>query len=791
MTKLYFIESDALFSKEQTLTVTQYLQTIDVKIDKIFYNKSENTKPSAKTLSTIFSQNSSLHSIGDEELNSIAKPTSNLNENILIVADTLFLKKALDLLLGNERINFKKSSIICLEYGADKKWGLEWIINSDLLKLIENREESLNLKDKYKEMELDYNAILDNLNDYFYIKDSNYRFRAVNNNFAKLTGHQHWSEIVGKTDFDVFPKSVAQTYRDDDKKIIELGKPVLGRIESYSMDDDTQGWVQTSKQAIYDDNGNAIGIFGFSTDVTELIRTRENSEKLLQGKDRLLELFDKGASVLFKWNNDDVWSVEYVSKNVSDLLGFEIEEFTSNSVVFSECIHKDDLSQVLSEVTTAIENSLDFFKHRPYRVLTKSGEIKWVLDYTVAQKDENGNTTHFIGYITDITEQQNIQKELQKAKHKAEESDKSKSTFLANMSHEIRTPLNAIFGFVNLLKNENKGKDKSLEYINIIESSSKTLFNIIEDILDFSKIESGKLTIDLIDFNIKDELGVLKDLFDAQCSEKNINLLLTFEDNLPEAIKSDPHRIKQVLSNLLSNAIKFTQPHKSIEIAMAFQDNRLKVSVRDEGKGIAQDKLSLIFDAFSQEDSSTTREFGGTGLGLSISNELIRLLGGDKLKVKSELGIGSEFYFDIPVQITASVPIFKEEIENISFIGKKLLIVEDNESNQLFMNILLEELETDSDIANDGIEAIDLFKSNKYDAILMDENMPNMSGIEATKYIVEYEKHKGLTHTPIIALTANAIKGDREKFLDAGMDEYMTKPLERQILIQKLSMFLK
>lgn len=396
-----------------------------------------------------------------------------------------------------------------------------------------------------------------------------------------------------------------------------------------------------------------------------------------------------------------------------------------------------------------------------------------------------------VGLILDINKLTKHAMELDIANKKANSAVKSKSEFLANMSHEVRTPLNAILGFISLLKKESVGRSKSLEYINIVESSSKTLLNTIDDILDFSKIESGKLTIEPVDFNVKDELSIITNLFDAKCSEKNLTLLLTFEDNLPQAIKSDPHRIKQIVSNLLSNAVKFTESGKNIEVKIGFQDKRLKISVQDEGKGIAQDKLSHIFEAFSQEDNSTTREFGGTGLGLSISNELVRLLGGDELKVKSEIGIGSEFYFDIPVEIVDAILSSNEEIENISFIAKKLLVVEDNKSNQLFMSILLEDLEIDCDIANDGVEAVAMFKSNKYDAILMDENMPNMSGIEATKHIVEYEKQNSLTHTPIIALTANALKGDREKFLDAGMDEYITKPLEKTTLIKTLSIFLK
>ena len=367
-------------------------------------------------------------------------------------------------------------------------------------------------------------------------------------------------------------------------------------------------------------------------------------------------------------------------------------------------------------------------------------------------------------------------------------SAKAKSEFLANMSHEIRTPLNAILGFVDILKDENKGR-KSLEYINIIDESSNGLLQIIEDILDFSKIESGKIDIDKIDFNTKQELELISYLFDAKCSQKDINLSIIFDENLPKAINTDPLRIKQIIANLISNAIKFTDAHKNILVSINYTNGCLDVSVKDEGKGISQDKLEHIFEAFSQEDSSTTREFGGTGLGLSISSELVKLLDGE-LKVKSEIGVGSEFYFSIPVTIGKETIKQKIDSADVSFKNKKILLAEDNKANQMFMKVVFKKMNLNFDIASDGAKTVDMFKVNKYDAVLMDENMPNLNGIGATKEILEYEKELSLPHTPIIALTANALKGDRERFLEAGMDEYMTKPVDRKKLAEILGKFL-
>ena len=365
----------------------------------------------------------------------------------------------------------------------------------------------------------------------------------------------------------------------------------------------------------------------------------------------------------------------------------------------------------------------------------------------------------------------------------------AKSEFLANMSHEIRTPLNAIIGFIDILKKDATDK-KTIKYLDIVKKSSNNLLQIIEDILDFSKIQSGKLLIDRSEFNVQNEFELLVDLFKANCDKKSISLHLELSENLPSTIISDSLRIKQVITNLISNAVKFTPNGKNIYVLVNYDNTLLNVTIKDEGIGIASDKLEHIFEAFNQEDSGTTKQYGGTGLGLSISSSLIKLLGGE-LNVKSEQGGGSEFYFAIPVEIgekKTKIEICKQ-IDN--FHGEKILLVEDNKTNQIFMGVVLDNLNLDFEIASDGEIAFEMFKENSYDLILMDENMPNKNGIQSTQDIRKYENEHKLIHTPIIALTANALKGDRERFLDAGMDEYLSKPIDLNILTQILNKFLK
>ena len=380
------------------------------------------------------------------------------------------------------------------------------------------------------------------------------------------------------------------------------------------------------------------------------------------------------------------------------------------------------------------------------------------------------------------------EKELIAQKEKAKASEKAKAEFLANMSHEIRTPLNAMFGFIKILE-EKDLDDESKKYLNIIEKSGQNLLTIINDILDFSKIESGKMSIEKIEFNPKEEIEVIKNLFASSASEKNI--LLEFNTDLKWCIISDPTRIKQVIANLLSNAIKFTPNNKKIILNIKYDANKeeLFVEVIDEGIGIEKEKLNVIFESFSQADTSTTRKYGGTGLGLAISYKLIKFLGGE-LKVESEVNKGSRFYFTISAKKTKLCP-QKDEIKTEKILNEKfdeyILVVEDNEANQMFMRVLLDKMGVKFDMANDGIEAIEKFKKNKYDLILMDENMPNMNGIEATKKIRQLERENSLSHTTIVALTANALEGDKKRFILAGMDYYLKKPVD----IEKLKYILQ
>ena len=494
---------------------------------------------------------------------------------------------------------------------------------------------------------------------------------------------------------------------------------------------------------------------------------------------------------------DPAGKITYANEAFSKVSGYSNDELVGKP--HNLIRHPDMTKEAFKEMWDTIKSGKQW--HGRVKNLKKDGGYYWVDAIIEPDFNSDGEIESYTAVRVDITDKIALEELTQNQevliegqikianfqRDQAIKASKTKSEFLANMSHEIRTPLNAILGFVDLLRENIKDKQNK-EYLEIIDESSFHLLGIINDILDFSKIENGLLQIDKIDFDTHAEFGSIINLFRAKCQEKNIDFIVDIDENIPEFIHSDPLRIKQVISNLLSNAIKFTKKNNKIKIKIDFKNELLNVIVKDCGIGIAQENIEKIFLPFSQEDSSTTRKFGGTGLGLAISSELVRLLDGE-LKVKSKLGNGSKFYFSLPVEISKEVAPEKADKNESTFKGH-VLLVEDNKANQMFMKVILNKFGMKYDLASDGIEAVEAFKEKKYDLILMDENMPNMNGIEATRHILEYEKQNNLTHTPIIALTANALKGDKERFLEAGMDEYLSKPLNKEKLNKILKIFL-
>ena len=368
----------------------------------------------------------------------------------------------------------------------------------------------------------------------------------------------------------------------------------------------------------------------------------------------------------------------------------------------------------------------------------------------------------------------------------AEDAVKAKQQFLSNMSHEIRTPMNAIVGFTNVIL-KTKLDEPQKQYLDAIKASGDALITLINDILDLAKVDSGKMNFQQISFNLPDSIATMLQLFEIKIKEKNLELIYEYDDNIPEILEGDPMRLRQIILNLLSNALKFTNKGKILlQISLKEEDINsamIEFALTDTGIGIPKDSVEYIFENFEQAHQNAKNFYGGTGLGLAIVKQLVEAQGG-LITVKSELDKGTKFSFTLPFKKIDTKNKTEKEIENAEkkIENLKVLVVEDIELNQLLIKIILMDFGFEVDVVDNGKIAIEKLQGNKYDIILMDLQMPEMNGFEATMYIREVMK----SQIPIIALTADVTTVDLEKCIAAGMDDYISKPIDEKLLYSKM-----
>jgi signal transduction histidine kinase/DNA-binding response OmpR family regulator len=416
----------------------------------------------------------------------------------------------------------------------------------------------------------------------------------------------------------------------------------------------------------------------------------------------------------------------------------------------------------------------------------------------VAEHDSQGHPIRLMGTHADISERKRVEAEGLRARELAEQASRAKSEFLANISHEVRTPLNALMGLTRLLMDSALNAEQR-SWLDLMDSSAHALLGLLNDVLDLSRIEAGKLDIEKVPYRLHETLEELSTLYAGQAHAKSMDWKLQLASNVPDLVEGDPGRLRQVLANLLSNALKFTpkggQIHVSARVETDARGERcLQLQVRDSGVGIAKDHQATIFDAFTQADASTARRFGGSGLGLAICSRLTHLMGGT-IELKSELGLGSTFTVTLPLseplaanESPQSAPAELQEVAkaNERFSGMTVLVAEDHPVNELLINQLLKRLGCRVLNARNGAEAVRQWGTGGVDLVLMDVQMPGTTGLQATRLIREQEILQGKRHTPIVAVTANAMKGDREACLAAGVDGYTPKPVSPQALIRAM-----
>ncbi|RVT73975.1 PAS domain S-box protein [Flavobacterium sufflavum] len=587
--------------------------------------------------------------------------------------------------------------------------------------------------------------------------------------------------FIGKKIPEVLPPDAAEVCLYALKEASEKG---LSNGRQYTLDmPDGKHWYELSVAPMKEKQREVPRFICISRDITD---AKLADEALLKSQERYSGLLDNlGAGIVVHTADS---SIIMCNQKASELLGSSIEDLLQkNDANFNmKFINEDSSIMALEDFPISqILHSKKPIKNFALGILhIDKSSVVWVLVNGFPTFNENGDINEVVISFIDVTEQKLMDFEIKKAKEQAEAANKYKTDFLANMSHEIRTPLNGIIGFTSLLM-ESKLGETQYNYMRTINESATTLMDIVNDILDFSKIEAGKLELQAEEIDLFALTNQIISLFKYQASQKQIDLILDIAPNVPQFIFVDPLRLKQIIINLVGNAIKFTQKGKiqlDIEAISPFEtdDTNLSFSVKDTGIGIQPKNQDKIFNSFVQEDNSTSRQFGGTGLGLAISNQLLAMMN-SKLQLESTFGQGSNFYFFITLKKSnfhiqhQSNEDKMQEVKSISGT-KKVLIVEDNKINMFLAKTLIQRIIPDCLIleAFDGDQAIEQYKIQQPDIILMDIQMPNKNGFEATYEIRKIEQD---SFTPIIALTAGIFIEEKEECLKSGMNDYITKPI--------------
>jgi len=615
---------------------------------------------------------------------------------------------------------------------------------------ITNRKKA---EEALRESEKKYKTLVENIPQKIFFKDEHSVYLTCNKNYAQDLKVKS-KEIAGKTDYDFYPKELAEKYRADDKRIMESGK--AEDIEEKYTQNGKEFIVQTVKTPIKDEQGNTIGILGIFWDITD---RKQEEQDLRETKNYLENLVNYASAPIIVWTPD--LKITKFNHAFEHLTGRSAEEVLGKklSILFPE----ENREQSLLEIKRTLGG--DYWESVEITILHKDGSVRAALWNSANIYAENGTTLiATIAQGMDITERKNSEETLRQAKKQAEVASEAKSQFLANMSHEIRTPLNAIIGFSEILLQEELAEEQKGR-LKTIYNSGKYLLCLINDILNLSSIEAGKINIEMKQCSLGQLIAKVESMMHPVAVEKGLTFEIRQKGDLPANIVTDATRLQQCLINLVNNAIKFTkQGHVYVNISLEDKDGepRIRFEVEDTGIGMMPEFQQKIFESFIQEDTGTSRKYGGMGLGLAISKRFAGFLGGE-LTFTSKKGKDSVFSLVIPAGVDpAKQPLLdrQEIIDDISkakqgnFSGS-ILVAEDIETNQMLMKSLLNRVGLNVTIAENGAKAVNKALGQKFDLIFMDIQMPQVNGYEATRTL----RHKGIK-TPIVALTAGAMEGD-------------------------------
>ncbi|MGE3275892.1 MAG: ATP-binding protein [Vicinamibacterales bacterium] len=503
---------------------------------------------------------------------------------------------------------------------------------------------------------------------------------------------------------------------------------------------------------------------------THLTRRAITSETRLAGA---LDAIDEGV---WEWASDGRTERLWVSGRWSKLLGFASEDLPADIAAWLECVHPDDRSRIEAAHERAVKEPPGLFDER-YRMRKRDGAYTWFHDRgRIVERDARGAPRRMVGIVRDVTAEHAAEEAMRQARDAAEEAARSKSTFLTTMSHEIRTPLNAVIGVSGLLDATPLDEDQR-RLVGVVQTSAQALLALVDDVLDFSKLEAGRVEVDARAFEPRILVDTVVRVVTAASTERRVDLSHQVDPSVPAWLRGDDTRLKQILLNLVSNAVKFTPPGGEVRLDVRLDATGpaggvLVCRVRDSGIGIPADRLSRLFQPFSQADSSTTREYGGTGLGLAISQRLAVLLGG-AISVESQPGVGSAFTLRVPAAEADAPASPRPRLAAGSRAALRILLAEDNPINQFVERRVLQQLGCACDVVANGREAVEALARSAYDVVLLDVQMPVMDGPAAAAEI----RRRGLPAGRLVALTADVTEDTRDACLAAGIDAYLTKPL--------------
>jgi len=611
-------------------------------------------------------------------------------------------------------------------------------------------------------------AIVEYSEDAIVSKSMNGTIQSWNNGAEKIFGYTP-EEVIGKNISLIIPFEL----RHEEKNILEKigNNETIQHFETIRVKKNGERvYVSLTISPLKNNDGKIIGVSKILRDITKDKFASRYARSLIEAsKDPLATINSEG-----KIMDMNQAMMDDTDKTREQLTGCDF------SIYFTDSENERKVYQEIFEKGFVID----------YPLTMKNGKLTDVLINGSVYKDDEGNVLGAVVVARDIAEQKRITAELREANVSAESAVKSKQQFLSNMSHEIRTPMNAIVGFTNVML-RTRLDEKQKEYIQAIKTSGNTLIALIDDILDLAKVDAGKMIFQKTPFRLSGSVSSMLHLFETTIQEKNIELVQHYDASIPEVLLGDSVRLNQIILNLVSNAIKFTAKGRiTVSVRLLNQDNKniqVEFVVADTGIGIPNDKLEDIFGAFQQASKLTSNIFGGTGLGLAIVKQLVEGQNGT-IGVISKVGEGSTFRFVLSFEKTEEKLDTESKTENKPALkNTKTLVVEDMKLNQLLMKTLLEDLGMEMDIADNGKIAIEMLKMNNYDIVLMDLQMPEMDGFEATEYIRKVMN----SHVPIIALTADVTTMDVEKCKAVGMNDYISKPIDEKLFYSKIVKYLK